>query len=137
MLNVARRSGGGTVGLRFTPLLLGAGAGRDARIELGLTYVGRRRALDLLPYFRCAFLGEECRGPTDPDTGTPTLGTTRDYQEDLDPFTKLRVGFSHPISRGSEAFLNIENLTNDQVGEFVTIAPSRGRTVLVGIRFGQ
>ncbi len=124
MLYEPRRAGGGTVGFRLTPLA-GVGAGHAARIELGLTYVGRRRSLDLLAYYQCAFGLADCRGPL------------RAYQTDLAPFTKLRVAFSHPITGSSDAFINIENLTNDQVGEFESVAPSRGRTVLVGIRFGQ
>ena len=70
------------------------------------------------------------------DRGFRTFGTLRDYEQEIDPFTKIRIGFSHPLSRSLEGFLNIENLTNDQVGEWITIAPSRGRTVLVGVRFG-
>jgi outer membrane receptor protein involved in Fe transport len=124
MLYVPQRAGGGTVGIRFTPLL-STSRGRDARLELGVTYVGQRRTLDLLGYYQCAFLQQNCRGGV------------RDYQEILDPFTKLRVGLSHPLTRSLEGFVNVENLTNDQVGEYVTVAPSRGRTVLFGLRFGQ
>jgi outer membrane receptor protein involved in Fe transport len=124
LLYAPRRSGGGTVGFRFDPLLV-ANEGRSARVEVGLTYIGSRRTLDLLGYYECAFGVSECRGPM------------RAYNSTLPGFTKLRVGFSHPVSRRSDAFLNVENLTNDQVGEFVTVAPSRGRTILFGVRFGQ
>ncbi|MGH7718672.1 MAG: TonB-dependent receptor, partial [Gemmatimonadaceae bacterium] len=124
MLFVARHSGGGTAGLRFTPLFASQG-GRSARFELGLTYIGGRRTLDLLGLFRCLNGLDPCRGGL------------RAYQTNLSPFTKWRLGLSHPVSRAVEAFLNVENLTDEQVGEFVTVAPSRGRTVLVGIRFGQ
>jgi outer membrane receptor protein involved in Fe transport len=123
MLFVARRSGGGTVGVRLAPLAVRTG--RDARLEVGVTYIGPRRSLDLLAYYKCAFLQENCRG------------ALRSYQTDLGGFTKLRAGFTHPVARTVDAFLNIENLTNDQLGEYVTVAPSRGRTVLVGVRFGQ
>jgi outer membrane receptor protein involved in Fe transport len=135
MRNVARRAGGGTIGLNFRPLF-GSGAGRDARLELGLTYVGGRRSIDLLGVYQCLYTGAGCRGPANPATGDPTFGTLRDYEQEIDPYTKIRIGFSHPLSRSLEGFLNIENLTNDQVGEWITIAPSRGRTVLVGVRFG-
>jgi len=136
MRNVARRAGGGTVGFNFRPLF-GRGVGRDARLEFGLTYVGGRRSVDLLGVYQCLYTGGGCRGPVDPSSGGPTFGTLRDYEQEIDPFTKIRIGFSHPLSRSLEGFLNIENLTNDQVGEWITIAPSRGRTVLVGVRFGQ
>jgi outer membrane receptor protein involved in Fe transport len=124
MLYVAHHSGGGSVNFHFAPSFA-AQSGRQANIEFGLTYVGSRRSLDLLSYYRCAYLGENCQG------------TLRDYQHTLDPFTKLRLGVSHPISRGADLFLNVENLTNKQIGEFEAVAPSRGRTLLLGIRFGQ
>jgi outer membrane receptor protein involved in Fe transport len=124
MLYVASRSGGGSVNFHFTPFIA-AQSGKQGNIEFGLTYVGSRRSLDLLSYYRCAYLGENCQ---------PTL---RDFQEVLDPFTKLRLSMSHPISRGADLFLNVENLTNKQIGEFEAVAPSRGRTLLLGIRFGQ
>lgn len=124
MLYVPRRSGGGTVGFRFTPVLA-AHSGREALVEVGLTYIGRRRSLDLLGYYRCAY-----------GVG-PCVGSLRAYQMELPGFAKLRVGFSHPITQGSDLFLNVENLTNDQRGEYVAVSPSRGRTVLLGIRFGQ
>lgn len=124
MLYVPRRSGGGTVGFRFAPLLA-ASTGRKARVEVGLTYIGSRRTLDLLAYYQCAYGLSDCRGPL------------REYQATLPGFAKLRVGFSHPVSQRSDVFLNIENLTNDQLGEFEAVAPSRGRTILLGIRFGQ
>jgi outer membrane receptor protein involved in Fe transport len=124
MLYVARRSGGAAVNYRFIPFIAAA-SGRQGNIELGLTYVGSRRSLDLLSYYQCAYLGENCQG------------TLRDFQVDLDPFTKFRLSVSQPISHGADLFLNVENLTNKQIGEFEAIAPSRGRTVLLGIRFGQ
>jgi outer membrane receptor protein involved in Fe transport len=124
MLYVPRRSGGGTLGFRFAPLVAAA-SGREARIEVGLTYIGSRRTLDLLGFYKCAYGLSECRGGL------------REYQATLPAFSKLRIGFSHPVSARSDLFLNIENLTNDQVGEFEAVAPSRGRTILVGVRFGQ
>jgi outer membrane receptor protein involved in Fe transport len=124
MLYVAHHSGGATLNFHFTPFVA-ATSGRQASIELGLTYIGSRRSLDLLSYYRCAYLGENCQG------------TLRDYQVLLDPFTKLRLGVSHPISHGADLFLNVENLTNKQIGEFEAVAPSRGRTILLGVRFGQ
>jgi len=136
MRNVARRSGGGTLGLNFRPLFAAHG-GRQARLEAGLTYVGGRRSIDLLLVYQCLYKGETCHGPVNPATGGPTFGTLRDYEQEIDPFAKVRIGFVHPLSRGLDAFLNIENLTNDQVGEWISIAPSRGRTLLLGVRFGQ
>ena len=124
MLYVPRRSGGGTVGFRFTPLVAAA-SGRKARFEVGLTYIGSRRTLDLLAFYKCAYGLSDC------------LGGLREYQATLPAFAKLRIGFSHPVSARSDLFLNVENLTNDQVGEFEAVAPSRGRTILVGVRFGQ
>ncbi|HEX6533901.1 MAG TPA: TonB-dependent receptor [Gemmatimonadaceae bacterium] len=124
MLYVPRRSGGGTVGFHFGPALA-ASSGRQALVEVGVTYIGRRRSLDLLGYYACAY-----------GVG-PCLGSLRAYQTDLPAFAKVRVGFTHPITEGSDLFVNVENLTNDQRGEYVAVSPSRGRTVLVGIRFGE
>ena len=124
MLYVARRSGGAAADLRVRPLVPNP-EGRPTHISAELTYVGPRRSLDLLAMHRC----ETGQGPcADAEAG---------YRVVLPPFTKLRIGASHPIGGTLDAFVDVDNVTNDQRGELFGVVPSRGRTLLFGARFGR
>ncbi len=121
-----RHTAGGTLGLNF-PSVFGAG-GKRARVELGLTYIGKRTSEDAVGFVACLYELQTCVDDT-PDE--------RDYWIPLPGFVKFRIGLTQPVRPNLDAFVNVDNVANRQEGEFLPYYPARGRAVLLGLRFGE
>jgi len=116
----------GVTGTLALPAAFGAIA-RPAGIEVGLSYVGKRTSQDLIGLYGCIIDGV-------PEGCTPTF---RSFWNELPAFTDVRASVWHPIGNSLDFFLNVENLADRQTGELYNYAPSRGRTVLIGVRMGS
>jgi iron complex outermembrane receptor protein len=87
-----------------------------------LTYVGSWRGTDFLALFRCFGGTGECRP------------TSRDYLVDYPSFAKLNLTVTQQFTRLVSAFLNVDNLTNNQAFEAFNITPVKGRVSTAGLR---
>ncbi len=121
-----KHTAGGTLGLNF-PSVIGH-ARHLARVELGVTYIGKRTTEDNIGFIACLYGLETCVDD-DPDE--------RDYWISLPGFVKFRLGLTQPIGQKLDAFVNVDNVANRQQGEFFAFQPARGRAVLVGLHFGE
>lgn len=124
---VPQHTAGGTLGLNL-PSLVGNVGGKSARLEFGATYIGDRITEDNISFIACAFGLQACIDDTP---------AQRDYWVKAEGFVKFRLGATQPIRPKLDLFVNVDNVGNRQVGEFLTYYPSRGRAVLVGFRFGE
>jgi hypothetical protein len=121
-----RHTAGGTLGLDL-PSFVG-GTRKRARVEFGVTYIGERTSEDNIAFTACVF------GLTPCVDDTPEQ---RDYWVTLPGFAKFRVAFTQPVGSSLDAFVNVDNVGNRQEGEFFAFQPTRGRAVLLGVRFGE
>lgn len=87
----------------------------------GLTYVGSYRRQDVVALLRC--LG---------GTG-PCQATSRGYIVPMPGFAKANVTFTQRVARQLEAFVSIDNLTNNQAYEGSNGIPVIGRTTMAGL----
>jgi outer membrane receptor protein involved in Fe transport len=127
LLYVPQHTAGGTLAFNV-PSFANHQRGRSARLEVGATYIGSRRTEDAVGFVACLYKLSPCVNDS------PSL---RDYWPTLPSFVKLRAGVTEPVSDRLAVFLNVDNLSNRQTGELYTYSPSRGRTVLLGVRFGE
>ncbi len=92
-------------------------------ISGGATYVGRWTYYDFVALFRCQGGTEACRAGF------------RDYQITYPAMLKLNLGITRQLTPLLAAFLAIDNLTNNDAYEGNNLAPVRGRTSSIGLRF--
>jgi outer membrane receptor protein involved in Fe transport len=90
-------------------------------LTAGVTYVGRFRQTDNLAKFRC-FGG----------TG-PCQSTSRDYVVNYPSFAKVNATFTQRLNRQLEAFVSVDNLTNNEAYEGLNSFPVIGRSTMVGL----
>jgi outer membrane receptor protein involved in Fe transport len=90
-------------------------------LTAGVTYVGSFRQTDNLAKFRC-FGGT---GPCQP--------TSRDYIVNYPSFAKVNATFTQRFTRQFEAFVSVDNLTNNEAFEDLNSFPVIGRSTMVGI----
>jgi len=98
-------------------------------LTLGLTYVGSLRNTDTLGEVRCLATFSQ---PACPASFLTTF-STRDFIVNYPGFAKLNASVSHRFNRRLEAFLSVDNLTNNESFEFYNASPVVGRTTMLGV----
>jgi outer membrane receptor protein involved in Fe transport len=99
-------------------------------LNVGVTYVGAWRQVDGLAEYRClaSFTADAC-----PASFLSTF-STRDFNITYPGFAKVNAMVSHRFTRQFEAFVSVDNLTNNESYEFSNASPVVGRTTTVGIQ---
>lgn len=100
-------------------------------ISAGLTYVGGYRQVDALAVYRClaTFSADAC-----PDSFLGNF-SFRGFIADYPELTKINATVKHRLSPHFEAFLSVDNLTNNEEYEGTNTAPVIGRTTALGLHF--
>lgn len=98
-------------------------------LNAGLTYVGSFRGMDWLLTLRClaSLSTSAC-----PESFLSTF-SFRDFITDYPGFAKFNASVAHRFSPQLEAFVAIDNLTNNRAFEFDNSSPVVGRTTMFGI----
>lgn len=97
-------------------------------INAGLAYVGSFRAMDWVPALRCF----ASFSPSDCPSSFLTSSSYRDFIVRYPGFAKLNASVTHRFSPWFEAFLAIDNLTNQNAFEADNSTPVVGRTTMLG-----
>jgi outer membrane receptor protein involved in Fe transport len=127
LIYVPQHTAGGTLGLNLSSLWTRRPV-RGTRLEIGATYVGERRTEDQVGFYSCLFGLSDCVDDT---------FSVRDYWATLPGFVKFRVAVTQPLGEKLVGFVNVDNIANKQDSELLALYPSRGRALLVGLRFGE
>jgi outer membrane receptor protein involved in Fe transport len=97
-------------------------------INAGLAYVGSFRAMDWVPTLRCF----ASFSPSDCPSSFLTSSSYRDFIVRYPAFAKLNASVTHRFNPRFEAFLAIDNLTNQNAFEADNSTPVVGRTTMLG-----
>jgi outer membrane receptor protein involved in Fe transport len=108
--------------LTLTPL-------QSTTINAGLTYVGSFRGIDWVVYLRCL---ANLSAPACPESFLSTF-SLREFNVTYPGFAKFNASVTHSFNPQLEAFLAIDNLTNNQAYEFGNLSPIIGRTTMLGL----
>lgn len=98
-------------------------------LTAGLSYIGSLKEADFLAEYRCFASFEE---PACPSSFLNT-GSTRGFTISYPSFAKLNISVTQAITHELEAFLAIDNLTNNQAYEGRSTAPIVGRNTMLGL----
>ena len=98
-------------------------------LSLGATYVGSWRQADFLATYRClaTFTADVC-----PASFLSTF-SLRPFTIAYPGFAKVNATVAHRFTQQLEAFVSIDNLTNNESYEFANSSPVMGRTTMLGI----
>lgn len=92
-------------------------------LSLGVVYLSSFRQTDNVAQFRC-FGGT---GPCRP--------TARDYLVDYPGFTKIKASIRQQLTPMLQAFLAVDNITNNTEFEFTDLSPVMGRVTTIGMQY--
>jgi outer membrane receptor protein involved in Fe transport len=98
---------------------------RRLRATVGANYVGSWVGYDWL-----GFYGGEMGMQ-------PARGSQRNYLVDYPGITKPFAGLSYALTRGTEWYVRVDNLTNVQQNERDNLQVTQGRTATLGFRFAR
>jgi len=98
-------------------------------LNAGLTYVGGFRGTDWMLELRCLATRS---APACPESYLSTF-STRSFIVKYPGFAKLNASLTHRFNSELEAFLAIDNLTNNEAFEFDNSSTVVGRTTMVGL----
>jgi outer membrane receptor protein involved in Fe transport len=102
---------------------------RSTVFSAGVTYVGSRRQVDALALYRClATLSDDVC----PASFLSTF-STRAFNVTYPGFAKVNATVTHRFTPRLEAFVSVDNLTNNESYEFNNASPVMGRSTLVGL----
>jgi outer membrane receptor protein involved in Fe transport len=96
-----------------------------ADLRLEMSHFGRFTQLDYFGLYGWIYGGE------------PFRGTIREYYIEYPGFTKFSASASRDVADRWQAFLRIDNLTDDQTFESNNVSPPQRRTATIGFRFSQ
>jgi outer membrane receptor protein involved in Fe transport len=99
---------------------------RGTTVTGGLTYVGTYDAIDDLAYFRCL-------GGTGPCLNS-TYTIDQHYLVGYPAFFKVNASITQQLTRLFAVFVSVDNLTNNDVHEYLNLNPVMGRLTTVGLR---
>ena len=97
--------------------------GSRLRATAGASFIGGWTGYDWLDYYG-ADLGTSAARPS-----------LRNYWVDYSSITKPFVGLAYTMSRGTEWYVRVDNLTNVQRNERDDLQITQGRTTTFGLRF--
>jgi outer membrane receptor protein involved in Fe transport len=98
-------------------------------LNAGLTYVGSFRGMDWLLTLRCLATLSTSACPA----SFLSTFSFRDFITDYPGFAKFNASVAHRFSPQLEAFVAIDNLTNNRAFEFDNSSPVVGRTTMFGV----